>query len=78
MRRLELVNLKLCDLDLERGTVTIRQGKGKKDRMIPIGDRAAAWIDKYLDECAPATGRRAGRRHACSCPTPASRSRSTT
>ncbi len=28
----------------------IRQGKGKKDRMIPIGDRALAWIDKYLTE----------------------------
>jgi len=36
------VNLKLWDLDPERGTVTIRQGKGKKGRIIPIGDRAAA------------------------------------
>ena len=45
MRRLELANLKLYDLDTERGTVTIRQGKGNKDRVIPIGDRAAAWID---------------------------------
>ena len=50
MRRLELANLKLYDLDTERGTVTIRQGKGKKDRVIPIGDRAAAWIDKYIRE----------------------------
>jgi integrase/recombinase XerD len=40
MRRLELVNLTLWDLDLERATVTIRQGKGKKDRIIPLGDRA--------------------------------------
>jgi integrase/recombinase XerD len=53
MRRLELVNLTLWDLDLERGAVTIRQGKGKKDRMIPIGDRAAAWVRKYLDEARP-------------------------
>ena len=36
MRRMELVNLKLYDLDAERGTVMIRQGKGKKDRMVPI------------------------------------------
>ena len=50
MRRLELANLKLYDLDTERGTLTIRQGKGKKDRVIPIGDRAAAWIDKYIRE----------------------------
>jgi integrase/recombinase XerD len=53
MRRLELVNLKLWDLDLERATVTIRQGKGKKDRIIPIGDRAAAWVRKYIEESRP-------------------------
>jgi integrase/recombinase XerD len=53
MRRLELANLKLYDLDTERGTVTIRQGKGKKDRVIPIGDRAAAWIEKYVRESRP-------------------------
>ena len=53
MRRMELANLKLYDLDTERGTVTIRQGKGKKDRVIPIGDRAAAWMDKYLRESRP-------------------------
>jgi integrase/recombinase XerD len=53
MRRLELVNLTLWDLDLERGAVTIRQGKGKKDRIIPIGDRAAAWVRKYLEEARP-------------------------
>ena len=50
MRRLELAHLKLYDLDTERGTVMIRQGKGKKDRMIPIGQRATAWIDKYIRE----------------------------
>jgi integrase/recombinase XerD len=54
MRRLELVNLKLWDLDLERATVTIRQGKGKKDRIIPLGDRTALWVRKYLDESRPA------------------------
>jgi integrase/recombinase XerD len=53
MRRNELVNLKLNDLDMERGVVMIRQGKGKKDRCIPIGERALAWIDKYLIEARP-------------------------
>jgi integrase/recombinase XerD len=29
-------------------------GKGKKDRMmIPIGDRALAWMEKYLNEVRP-------------------------
>lgn len=32
----------------------IRQGKGKKDRMIPIGDRALLWIDRYAGEARPA------------------------
>jgi integrase/recombinase XerD len=53
MRRLELANLKLYDLDTERGTLMIRQGKGKKDRVIPIGDRAAAWVEKYVREARP-------------------------
>ena len=53
MRRLELIGLHVHDLDFERGTVMIRQGKGKKDRMIPIGERALAWIDKYRDSARP-------------------------
>jgi integrase/recombinase XerD len=53
MRRLEIVNLKLYDIDRERGTVMIRQGKGKKDRHIPIGERALAWVGKYIAEARP-------------------------
>jgi integrase/recombinase XerD len=53
MRRLELANLKLWDLDAERGTVMIRQGKGKKDRVIPLGDRAAHWIHAYVNNSRP-------------------------
>jgi integrase/recombinase XerD len=53
VRRKELVQLKLYNVDRERATLTIRQGKGKKDRMIPIGERALAWIEKYLREARP-------------------------
>jgi integrase/recombinase XerD len=53
MRRSELMGLGLFDLDRERGTVMIRQGKGKKDRMIPIGERAVAWIDRYQTRVRP-------------------------
>jgi len=53
IRRMELANLKLYDIDAERGTVMIRQGKGKKDRYIPIGERAVAWINKYANEARP-------------------------
>ena len=50
MRRMEVAQLKLYDIDRERGTVMIRQGKGKKDRHIPMGERALAWIAKYVNE----------------------------
>jgi integrase/recombinase XerD len=53
MRRMELIGLNLYDLDVERGTIMVRQGKGKKDRMIPIGDRAVAWCEKYLYDVRP-------------------------
>lgn len=53
MRRLELSRLKIYDLDLERGTVFIRLGKGNKDRIIPLGERAVLWLRKYLEEARP-------------------------
>lgn len=53
MRRAELTRLAIHDVDRERGTVMIREGKGKKDRMIPIGDRALAWIATYRDRARP-------------------------
>ena len=34
----------------------VRQGKGNKDRFVPIGDRALAWLDKYLAEVRPQAG----------------------
>jgi integrase/recombinase XerD len=40
-------------VDEERGTVLVRQGKGKKDRMVPIGERALLWIEKYRVEVRP-------------------------
>lgn len=50
IRRRELLSLCLVDLDFERGTVMVRQGKGRKDRLIPIGERAALWTLRYLNE----------------------------
>ena len=54
MRRAELCRLDLSDLHTERRTVHIRKGKGRKDRMVPIGQRAALWVERYLREDAPA------------------------
>lgn len=53
MRRSELMHLSVFDIDRERGTIMIRQGKGKKDRMIPIGERAVQWIDRYQNTVRP-------------------------
>lgn len=50
IRRLELVGLKLSDIDRERGTLFIRLGKGRRDRVIPIGERALAWVEKYIQD----------------------------
>lgn len=53
VRRQELINLSLRDLDMSRGVVMVREGKGKNDRTVPIGDRALAWIDKYVADVRP-------------------------
>ena len=53
LRRMELPNLKLYDVDTTRRLVMVREGKGQRDRVIPIGERAAAWVDKYLLESRP-------------------------
>ena len=50
IRRMELINLTVQDIDAERGTVMVRQGKGRKDRMIPIGERALTWVEKYRED----------------------------
>jgi integrase/recombinase XerD len=53
IRRMELCNLKNQDLNLEEGFVMVREGKNNKDRVVPIGERAIAWLDKYLWELRP-------------------------
>jgi integrase/recombinase XerD len=54
IRRLELVRLKLHDLQLDRKLIFVREGKGKRDRYVPIGARAATWVRRYVREARPA------------------------
>ncbi len=49
IRRVELIGLDGTDLDAERGTLFVREGKGKKDRVVPVGERAILWTHRYLD-----------------------------
>lgn len=52
LRVSELVELKLGDLHLSIGLLqTI--GKGDKERIIPLGDYAIKWIEKYIEEARP-------------------------
>lgn len=50
IRRSELENLKIGDIDFSGETIFVREGKGKKDRLIPVARRALEWIEKYLEE----------------------------
>ncbi len=54
LRRMEVPNLAIYDVDLNRRLVFVREGKGRKDRVVPLGDRAAAWVARYLIEARPA------------------------
>lgn len=53
LRRMELPHLALYDVDVNRRLVFVREGKGRKDRVIPIGERACAWVEKYVTEARP-------------------------
>ena len=53
IRRAELANLSINDVDKERGVIFVRAGKGSKDRSVPIGERAIAFIEIYLEKSRP-------------------------
>jgi integrase/recombinase XerC len=48
IRLSELVNLQVDDVDFEHRALTVRQGKGKKDRQIPLVDEAVKALRNYL------------------------------
>jgi site-specific recombinase XerD len=48
LRVSELVNLKLSDVDLASKEITVRQGKGRKDRVVPLVGQALTALKAYL------------------------------
>lgn len=50
MRRSELLNLRLDDVDFEAGVLRINAGKGNKDRVVPIGKIASRYLKNYIKE----------------------------
>jgi len=53
LRRSELTRVDLEDLDLGRGVLTVRKGKGGKSRTVPLGERAVHWLTRYLETARP-------------------------
>lgn len=49
IRRSELCSLSLAAVQHEKQVLFVRQGKGRKDRVVPLGARALAWVQRYLD-----------------------------
>ncbi len=55
LRRSEILNLKPVDIDSDRGVITIRQAKGKKDRIVPLSNRILVLLREYYTGWRPVT-----------------------
>jgi integrase/recombinase XerD len=53
MRRGELCGLTVADWDRSAGLILIRQGKGRKDRLVPIGGQTSVLLAAYVDRARP-------------------------
>lgn len=52
LRVTELISLTLPQVNLRQGVVRI-VGKGNKERLVPLGEEALNWLDRYLEEARP-------------------------
>ncbi|MCP2039782.1 integrase/recombinase XerD [Neisseria sp. HSC-16F19] len=52
LRVSEAAQLQLGELDLQRGLISTI-GKGNKQRLVPLGEEAAHWLQRYLAESRP-------------------------
>lgn len=50
LRKQELLQLKFADVDLENFSLFVRQGKGSKDRIVPISYTLAQSLTRYIEE----------------------------
>jgi len=49
LRRMEICNLRIDDIDWSGGVLRVNQGKGQRDRLVPLGGRATQWLRHYID-----------------------------
>jgi integrase/recombinase XerD len=52
LRVSELVGLKLTQVGMNEGVVRV-MGKGSKERLVPLGEEAIAWLNRYLAKARP-------------------------
>jgi integrase/recombinase XerC len=57
LRSAEAVGLDLGDVDFEQERVHVREGKGGKDRVVPLGEEAAYLVARYLRDARPLLAR---------------------
>lgn len=53
LRRSELLNLTITDVDSKRGVLIIKMAKGKKDRIVPLSDKVIEMLREYYKEYKP-------------------------
>jgi integrase/recombinase XerD len=53
LRVSEARKIKMTDLDLAEGAAQVHEGKGAKDRVVPVGNVAREWLKRYLEEARP-------------------------
>ena len=53
LRVSELIGLRMHQLNLRAGVLRVL-GKGSKERLVPFGEQAGEWLERYLNEARPA------------------------
>ncbi len=53
LRPREVYEMKIPDIDFKQGLLFIEQSKNRKDRIVPVGRNALAWVKKYIKEVRP-------------------------
>ena len=53
LRRGELLELKPTDIDSKRGLLIVRQGKGRKDRVVPLSEKTIFMLMEYYKSYRP-------------------------
>ena len=53
LRRSELLNLKITDINSKRGLIVIRQSKGRKDRIAPLSEKTIQLLRDYFNAYKP-------------------------